>query len=309
MRVGIFGTGGLGGFFGAKLAAAGHDVVFIARGAHLEALRRDGLQIASIDGDFTIDPVHATDSPAEAGACDVVLVTVKGWQIADVTAAIGPMLHADTVVVPLLNGVEAPAQLAEALGSERVVGGLAKIVAFIEGPGRIRHQGIEPYIAVGELDQRPSERLELLCEALRNAGITAEVVPDIHAALWEKFLFVVGWGGVGAITRAPVGAIRHFPPTRALLEQSMSEIATVALARQINLPSGAVSKSLAFLDALPPAGTTSMQRDIADGRPSELESWNGAVVRLAREAGVETPLHRFVYASLLPQERAARGQE
>lgn len=309
MRIGIMGAGSLGGFFGGKLAAAGHDVVFIARGEHLEALQRDGLRVASILGDFTVKPVTATNDPAAAGVCDAVLVTVKGWQILEAAAAMRPMLGPNTLVVPLLNGVQAPSQLAAALGAGHVAGGLAKIIAFIDGPGRIRHAGAEPYIAMGELDNRPSERLERLGTALREAGVNAEIVPDIQAALWDKFLFVVGWGGIGAVTRAPVGVLRRLPETRALLRQAMEEIATLAAARQIALAEDAVAKSLAFLDALPPAGTTSLQRDIAAGRPSELESWNGAVVRLAGESGIRAPLHTLVYAILLPQEQVARGLE
>ncbi|WP_428624415.1 ketopantoate reductase family protein, partial [Sedimenticola sp.] len=133
-----------------------------------------------------------------------------------------------------------------------------------------------------------------------------EVVPDIHVALWDKFLFVVGWGGVGAVTRAPVGVLRELPQTQGLLRQSMTEIAVLAKARGVNLPADQVEKSLGFLNTLPPEGTTSMQRDIMEGKPSELESWNGAVVRLAKESGVAVPLHEFVYSSLLPQEHAAR---
>ncbi len=309
MRVGIFGTGGLGGFFGGKLAAAGCDVVFIARGRHLEALQRNGLHVRSINGDFSLKPVTVTRDPDSAGPCDAVLVTVKGWQIPEVAESMGPMVGADTVVVPLLNGVEAPHQLATILGTDHVAGGLAKIIAFVDSPGRVRHVGAEPYIGVGELDNRPSERLERLCTVLRESGIDAEVVPDIHTALWEKFLFVVGWGGVGAVTRSPVGVIRRLPETRALLREAMEEIAALAAAREIAMTEDAVEKALAFLDTLPPEGTTSLQRDIAEGRPSELESWNGAVVRLARESGISAPFHTFVYSSLLPQERVARGLE
>ncbi len=308
MRIGIFGTGGLGGFMGAKLAADGHEVVFIARGKHLEAMRRDGLYVDSIQGDFHLPHVNATDTPSEAGPCDAVIVTVKGWQVTDVAKQLSPMLKKDAVVVPLLNGVEASAQIAAVIGAQHTAGGLAKILAFIDGPGRIKHLGVEPYIGMGELDNRKSPRLEALRDALLKAGVTAEVVPDIHVALWDKFLFVVGWGGVGAVTRAPVGVLRELPQTQALLRQSMTEIAMLGKARGVDLPADRVEKSLGFLSTLPPEGTTSMQRDIMEGKRSELESWNGAVVRLAKETGVAVPLHEFVYSSLLPQEQAARGK-
>jgi 2-dehydropantoate 2-reductase len=167
---------------------------------------------------------------------------------------------------------------------------------------------MDPYIAFGELNNRRTERVEKLLRTLKNAGINAEIMPDITAALWQKFLFVVSWGGVGAITRAPIGVIRTVPQTRRLVEQSMREILDVAQAYQIRLPEDIVSTTLDFMDTLPPNGTTSMQRDIAEGRPSEIEAWNGAVVRLGKEAGVAVSLHSFIYDSLLPLEKKARGE-
>jgi 2-dehydropantoate 2-reductase len=164
------------------------------------------------------------------------------------------------------------------------------------------------FIKCGELDKRPSGRAEQLRKAFERAGVKVEVPSDIHVSLWEKFLFVVSFGGVGAATRAPIGVIRTLPETRRLLEQCLREIFAVARGRQVALPDGSVEKSLALLDSLPPSGTTSLQRDIIDGKPSELEAWNGAVVRLGREVGVDTPLHEFIYHSLLPLELRARGK-
>lgn len=308
MRIAMFGTGGAGGYFGARLAQAGEHVLFIARGEHLRAIRENGLRVDSVDGDFVVKPDLVTDDPAKAGAVDVVFVGVKAWQVPEAARAIPPLIGPQTFVVPLQNGVEAPDQLAAILGRERVVGGLAKVLSFIAEPGRLRHLGGPASITFGELDHRPSERTERLRDLLSRRGIAAEIPPDIHVALWEKFLFIVPLGGIGAVTRATVGTLRTLPETRWMLEEGMHEIRAVAHGRKISLADDLVARTMDFVDTLPPEGTSSMQRDILAGKPSELEAWNGAVVRLGRQAGVATPLHDFLYRSLLPQERRARGQ-
>lgn len=308
MRIAVFGAGGVGGYFGGRLAQAGEEVVFIARGEHLQALRTHGLRVDSVKGDFLLQSVQVTDDPGQVGVVDVVLLGVKAWQVPEVAQAMRPMIGPDTFVVPLQNGVEAPAQLAAVLGAQHVLGGLAKIISFKAGPGHIRHAGAEPYVAFGELDNRLSERAERLCQAFERAGVAVEIPPDIQATLWEKFLSVVSWGGVGSVTRAPIGVLRTVPEARQMLEQAMHEIFTVALARNIALPKDVIGKTMAIVDRLPPDGTTSLQRDIMEGKPSELASWNGAVVRLGQEVGVATPLHAFIYHSLLPLELRARGQ-
>jgi 2-dehydropantoate 2-reductase len=308
MRVAVFGAGGVGGYFGARLAQAGEEVTFIARGKHLDAIREHGLRVDSVQGDFVLSPAQATDDSAQVGAVDMVLLGVKTWQVSEVTQAVRPLVGPETVVVPLLNGVEAPAQLAHELGAKHIVGGLAKIISFIAGPGHIRHVGAEPYIAIGELDKRSSERTERIRKAFQKSGVSAEIPPDIEVALWEKFLFVVSWGGVGAVTDAPIGVLRSVPETRWMLEQSMTEILAVARARDIALENDTVRNTMAFVDTLPENGTTSMQRDIMEGNPSELNFWNGAVVRLGQEVAVATPLNTFIYSSLLPRELRAQGK-
>ncbi len=306
MRVAVIGAGGVGGYFGGRLAQAGESVVFIARGEHLRAMRRHGLRVDSVAGDFTVSPCEATDDPAAVGAVDVVLVGVKAWQVPDAARAMRPLVGPDTTVLPLQNGVEAPRQLAAVLGLERVVGGLCKIISERVGPGHIRHSGAEPYVALGEIDNRRSERIEGLRQAFERAGVTVEVPADIQVALWEKFLLIAAISGVGAVTRASLGPLLAVPETRGLLERAMAEVHSLARAHGVAVGDDAVARTLAFFDSLPPAGTASMQRDVMAGRPSELESQNGAVVRLGREAGVATPVHDFLYASLLPQERRAR---
>ena len=308
MRIAIFGTGGAGGYFGAQLARAGEEVVLIARGDHLRAIRSEGLRVETSRGEIVIRPSLATDDPAEAGIVDVVLVGVKSWQVPEAAHAIRPLIGPETFVVPLQNGVEASSQLGAVLGSEHVLEGLCGTLSWLNGPGRIRSIGEVHFIKFGELDNRASERTERLRRAFEAAGVNVEVPADVHQALWTKFLFVVSLGGVGAVTRAPVGVIRTLPRTRRMLEGCMREILAVARARGVALPDAIIADRLAFIDSFAPDGTTSLQRDIMEGRPSELEAWNGAVVRFGREAGVPTPLHEFIYDSLLPQELRARDE-
>jgi len=307
MRIAIFGTGGVGGYFGGRLAAAGEEVTFIARGATLAALRERGLIVESGKGDFAVRPAAATDDPGQVGVVDAVLLAVKAWQVGEAAGRLQPLLGDGSVVVPLENGVEAPGQLVAAFGPGAVAGGLCQIVAFQVAPGRIRHAGLEPAIAFGELDRRPSPRLERLRRSFERAGVNARIPADIEVAMWEKFLFIASLSGLGAVTRVPAGVVRSLPETRELLVGALAEIAAVARARGVSLPADATERTLAFIDALPGEATASMQRDIMAGRPSELEAQNGAVVRLGRAAGVATPVAAFVYAALLPQERRARG--
>jgi 2-dehydropantoate 2-reductase len=305
VRVAVYGAGAVGGYFGARLARV-EDVTFIARGANLEALRNDGLRVESPKGDVVLSPCPVVERVSDVGDADVVLLGVKAWQVEEAASSLASMLHA--VVVPLQNGVEAAKQLVRALGVERAAGGLCTIISTLAAPGLVRHLGGEPYIAFGELDNRRSRRLETLQHAFETAGVRAEIPDDIEAAMWRKFLMITAFAGLGSITRAPIGVIRSVPETRAVLEQAMDEIAAVARAHGIDLGAEAKDAALATLDALEPAATASMQRDIAAGRPSELDHLTGAVVRLGADVGVATPANEVIYACLLPSERAARGQ-
>jgi len=308
MRIAVFGTGGVGGYFGGRLAQAGEDVVFIARGRHLEAMRRDGLRVESVDGDFAVHPVEATEDPREAGPADAVLLGVKAWQVKEAGRALPPLLGAGGFVVPLQNGVEAADELAAEVGPERVVGGLCKIVSFVVGPGRIRHAGVAPRIEFAERDGRRSDRVERLRAAFEKAaGLSVATPSDIAAALWEKFLFIAPLSGVGAVTRMPAGPVRSVPESREMLETAMREVFDLARARGIGLRKDAVARTMSYVDGLPADSTASMQRDILEGRPSELDYQTGAIVRLARECRVPVPVNEFIYRSLLPGERRARG--
>lgn len=307
MRIAVVGAGGVGGYFGARLLAGGEDVAFVARGETLRALATDGLRLTGASGDFHFAPVRAVGDPREVGTVDAVLVAVKSWQLPGVAATIAPLVGPATVVVPLLNGVEATAELAAALGAPPVAAGLCGIVAYLVAPGHVHHEGVAPFVRFGELDNRESPRLERLRAAFAAAGVRAEIPADIHAALWMKLLFIAPVSSVGALVRAPAGAWRELEGARDLARRAMRDTVEVAAALGVALPADAVERTLLFLDALAPASTSSLQRDFEAGRRSELDAQVGAVVRLGAAAGVETPACRLLYDCLLPQELAARA--
>ena len=300
MRIAVVGVGGVGGYFGGKLAAAGEDVTFIAR-RPFETLRVD-----SVKGDFVVERPRVTTDPATAGKVDAVLMCVKAWQLPEATRSIVPLLGDDTVVVPLENGMEAPEQIAAIAGRAHAAGGLCGIIAFLLAPGHIRHTGAEPFVMCGELDNRPSARLQRLVDAFTRAGVKAEVPPDIHRSMWSKFLFIVPTSGLGAVTRVPIGVWRSMPETRELAEEALRELIALAAARGASLPDDVFERTMERYDGMPADATTSLQRDIMEGKPSELDAQLGAVVRMAAASGVDVPVCDFLYRVLLPQERAAR---
>lgn len=308
MRFAIYGSGGLGGYYGARLAQAGHDVAFIARGAHLEAIRKSGLKVLSPLGDFHLPSPKASSDPADIGPVDVVIVAVKTWQVPEVARAMRPLLGPDTFVVPFLNGVDAPDELARELGAARVIGGLSKVFSQIEAPGVIRHANPGAYIEIGELDGSTSPRVEALREAFAKAGVDTKASTDIRTALWKKLLTVSSWAGLGALARSPMGVIRTLPETHALVDQAMDE--GIAVGRKLGyaIADGFKAELWSFYAALPAEATASMLRDIMAGKPSELDAWNGAVVRFGKQTGVATPVHTFTYHALLPMEKRARNE-
>jgi 2-dehydropantoate 2-reductase len=295
MKIAVVGAGGTGGYFGGRLAAADHEVSFVARGANLDALRRDGLAVESIRGDFAVAPVRATADAREIGEVDAVLLCVKTWQLPAALASLPPLVGPDTGVMTMQNGVEAPGQVADVVGRNAVLPGVAKIFAELTGPGRVRHFGGPAWLSFGEWDSRSTPRVEALSAALKGAGVGADVPADIWVELWNKMVLIVGFGGLGAATGAPIGVLRERPGTRRLLLEAMEEVAAVARARGVALADDIAPVSLGFLDQQTPSGTTSLQRDIWAGHPSELEAWTGAVVRLGAEAGAPTPINSFLY--------------
>ena len=307
MRIAIFGVGGVGGYFGGRLAQTDHEVIFIARGAHGDAIRENGLRITSDSGDLIVFPSLVTDDPAQAGVVDALILATKTWQVTEAANAMRPMIGDDTMVVPLLNGVEAPAQIAAQLGEQHALGGFCRVLSRIEAPGHVVQGGISPFVAFGELDNSETERLHKLREAFEQAGVAVHATPDIQAAMWQKLLFIASFGGVGAVTRVPAGMMRRVPEVMQLVQDAMAEVAAVAVVRGIGMASDGVAQGMAFFESLPDEAMASMQRDIMNGQPSELDAQNGAVVRLGAEAGFPTPTHCFIYTALLPSERMARN--
>lgn len=308
MRIAIFGAGGIGGYLGGRLSQAGEEVVLIARGEHLRAIRGHGLRVDSIKGDFVATPALATSNPTEAGTVDAVVLGVKAWQVIDAAKAMRPMIGPETFVVPMQNGVEAHGQLVSVLGEKAAVVGLGGLVSYIVGPGHILHAGGEPYVSFGESDNSTSERTQRLLQAFLNAGVNADIPANIHAALWAKLALMAANSGMGAITRVPSGQWRGTDGTWEMAQQIVKEVLAVAAGKGIDMPPDSFASVKAKLEASPPGGTSSMQRDMMDGRPSELDVQNGGVVRLGLEAGAPTPVNTFIYHSLLPQEMRARGE-
>ncbi len=299
--------GGVGGYFGGKLAEAGVDTVFVARGATLAALRSRGLRVDSINGNFVVDDAPATDDPSSVGPVDAVIFATKAWQIPEAAEKARPLIGENTIAVPLENGMEAPEQLARAFGREHVLGGLCGIVSYIVAPGHIRHAAIDPFVMFGELDNSRTARVERLREAFMGAGIKADIPEDIHRSMWSKFLFIAPMSAVGALARVPIGVWRSIPETREMAIRALREMVAVATARGVNLGDDAVERALERYDGMAPDSTSSLQRDIMEAKPSELDAQAGAIVRLGREAGVPTPVCEALYALLLPQERKVRG--
>ncbi|MFL6648553.1 MAG: 2-dehydropantoate 2-reductase [Sulfurifustaceae bacterium] len=298
MRILIVGTGGVGGYFGARLAAAGHDVTFVARGDHLRVMRAQGLRVESGKGDVLIHPVAATDDPATAGVVDLVMLAVKLWDTETAVRAATPAVGPATAVVSFQNGIDAIDVLTRHFGRERVIGGIAHIAAVIERPGVIRHNGSLQRLTFGELDGRRTPRIEQLHDACRAAGIDAVIADDIQRAIWEKFIFLVGLSGMTTLVRLPIGPIREDADTRALLAAVMREAAAVGRAKGVNLDADIAEKQLAFADTIPYDMIASMLGDLRRGNRLELPWLSGAVTRLGPALGIDTPANRFVYTAL-----------
>jgi len=292
------GAGGVGGYFGARLAQSGADVTFIARGAHGAAIRESGLKVFSPNGDVLVQPAKATDDPSRVGAVDVVMFCVKLWDVESGAEHCRPLLGADTAVISFQNGVDAEERIAAILGAEHAVGGVAAISAFIESPGVIRHTGKMAWLKYGELDGRSSPRIEAFDAACRKAGFEASISPDIVADIWRKFAFLAPMAGATAATRMPIGPILGDPDARRLFTDLIAETVAVGRARGARLEDGLEAKQLAFAEGLPAEMKASMLGDLERGNRLELPWLTGAVARLGRELGVPTPVSEVVYAVL-----------
>jgi 2-dehydropantoate 2-reductase len=307
VRIAIMAAGAVGGYFGGRLAEAGHEVGFVARGAHLAALREDGLKITSPVGDLHLKKVTATDNPSEIGPVDFVLFAVKLWDTDAAAALTKPLIGPDTAVITLQNGIESIAHLDPVLGSEHVVGGLTYIGARVQAPGAIGHVGKLADIRCGERDGSTSPRLQAFAAAAKQAGFDCSISNNIEVDIWKKFVFLVGFSGITTVTRRPFGDLHPDADCRALFRELMQETLSVGLARGVALPADFADERLAFSAKLPPATKSSMLYDLERGNRLELDWLAGAVVRMGREAKVATPANAAVYAALKPWRMGARN--
>jgi 2-dehydropantoate 2-reductase len=300
MRIAVMGTGGTGGYFGGLLARAGEEVTFIARGAHLEAIHKNGLAIKSVlAGDFHI-PAKATDNTQDIGPVDSVLFCVKAYDNAAAADQIRPLVGPETVVLSVQNGIDNEQQIGAVIGPEHIVGCVSYVSSTIESPGVIAQMAGPGKIVLGEMQGGKSARTEALQSVLQNSGIRAELHSDIQTALWQKFLAICGVNGVTALTRLPMGEILACEDTRNLLKGTMEEVEVVARASGANLPEECVDQSMDFFSSVEPAMRGSMYYDLAAGRRLELDVLNGTVVRLGTEHGIPTPINFVIYAALKP---------
>lgn len=305
MKIAVIGTGGVGGYFGGRLAMAGNDVTFVARGAHLEAILKNGLTVKSINGDFKVCPAKATSDIGSIGTVDLIMVATKAWQVKETAVQIKEIVGYETIVLPLQNGVLASDELKEVLPATNIIAGLCRIISKIEAPGFINHLAVEPIIVFGECDNSSSTRLKKLETVFMEAGIKSKIAGDIQSELWKKYISICvsGWLGV---TRSTYGEIRECEETRKIMFDLFTEVADLARARGVNIEPEFVDKTMSFIDTFPHESTSSLTRDVWEGKPSELEYQNGAVVRLAQEVGLDVSVNRFIYHSLLLMERRAR---
>jgi 2-dehydropantoate 2-reductase len=307
MKIAVMGSGGVGGYFGARLAQAGCDVAFIARGAHFTAMREHGLKVESQFGDIVLPKVRVTDDPATLEPVDLVLFSVKLWDTEAAARSIALLFGPHTGIVSFQNGVQKDDILRRMFGDKAVMGGVGYIAAKIERPGVIKHTGAMQRLVFGEYDGARSARAEALLDACRRGGINAELSSDIRREIWVKFVFLVGLSATTATMRLPIGLIRANPQTRAFLLDIMREVVAVGRALGVALPEDYAVERLAFADTVPAEMTSSMHHDLEAGRPLELAWLSGGVVELGKATGVSTPANRAV-ADILALHAQGRGK-
>jgi len=294
VRIAIMGSGGVGGFFGALLVRGGADVTFIARGAHLAAMREHGLAIESTDESFRLLKVSVTDDPAMIGPVDLVMFGVKLWDTEAAARSLVPIMGPDTALISFQNGVQKDDMLRPIVGDKAIMGGVAYVGTNISRPGVIAQKGPMQRLVFGEYDGRRSPRAEAFLAACQQGGINAEISPHIRREIWQKFVFLAGMAAVTASTRCSLGPIRSNPMTRQFFLDLMREVVAVGRAHGVAIPQDFAEQRLAFADTLHPDMTASMHHDLEHGRPLELQWLSGGVVDLGAKVGVPTPLHRAV---------------
>ncbi|HJV79358.1 ketopantoate reductase family protein [Noviherbaspirillum sp.] len=306
MRIAIMGSGGVGGYFGARLALGGADVTFIARGAHLAAMRQNGLRVESPLGDLHVANPQVTDAPATIGPVDLVLFSVKLWDTEVAARAVAPLIGPDTGVISFQNGVHKDEVLRRVLGERAVMGGVSYIAATIGEPGLIRHAGKLQKLVFGEYDGQHSSRAKAFLDACLSSGIEAELNADIRRAIWEKFVFLVGLSGTTTTIRKSIGPIRSHPQTRALLLDAMREVVAVGRAQGVALAEDFADNRLAFCDSLPAEMTSSMHHDLERGNRLEVQWLSGDVAERGRAMQIPTPVNRAIYDILALQASGNR---
>jgi len=306
MRIVVVGAGGVGGYFGGKLCQSGNEVVFLTRGAALEAIRESGLKVKSFMGDFTVHP-EVSDRPDSVRGADLVMLCTKSWQIDDVGASIMPFLDDKTIVLPLQNGADNAERLLEILPSKNVIGGLCKIVSKIESPGVINHFTFVPEVIFGELSREISPRCQRIKAAFDGAGFKNKLSENIHRDIWLKFLFITSISALGALTRSVLGIMREDPFLREKITETAAEIVEIGQRQGVDIEKKDIQIALEMIDNGDFDTTMSLQRDMMEGRPSELENFNGYIVRKGDELGIDTPVNDFIFYSLLPMEKKSRG--
>jgi 2-dehydropantoate 2-reductase len=305
MKIAVYGAGGVGGYFGGRLALAGADVHFIARGAHLDALRSRGLTVKSVKGDFQIK-VPAIDKPSDIGRCDYVLFCVKSFDTDAAAARLRPLLDDGTAIISFQNGVDNERKIAHAAGPEHVMGGAAYIFSTMVEPGVVAHTGGPARIVFGEMDGAPSERAQQFHALCLEANIDAEISEDIVRVLWDKFAFICAQAGMTAAVRLPIGAVRAERESKAAFKRVVEEVSAVAAAEGIELPTDTADRHASFAEKLEPTGYSSLYDDLVHGRRMELEALHGTVVTRARHNNIPTPVCETIYAILKPW--AARNE-
>ena len=304
MRIAIVGAGGVGGYFGGRLAEAGADVVFLARGAHLQAMRANGLRIDSPNGTVHIPRVEATDDPAAIGPVDIAMFAVKLYDSEAAARMLPPLVGPDTAVIPLQNGVDGVDIVRRAVGPAHTAGGTVYVSAVIEEPGVIRHTAMDQLI-FGELDGQRSPRLERLLQACATAKFKSTLSDQIHVDIWTKFVRLSVFSGMTTVTRSPIGVIVNDPDLLAMLKAAVREATLVAQARGVPVPEDSPDRVEKGYKVLPPGAKSSMLEDLERGRRLELPWLSGAVVRIGEEVGVSTPIHRFIANVLKPHVNGA----
>ena len=305
MNIVVIGAGGIGGYFGGRIAKAGYEVTFIARGKHLEAIKNNGLQVKSTKGDFIVHP-NVTKNVNDIKKPDLIILGVKSWQVEDLAKQIKPIVTDKTMVLPLQNGADNVDKLLKHLDKNNVLAGLCKIVSKVEAPGIINHFAFEPEIVFGEIDNSHTERIEKVKEVFDAAGFKNKIADNIHESIWRKFLFITMVSGIASLTRVVFGEMKKDKNIEKIIVDTANEIKSIANVKGINISDDDVEFAMNMYKNSEYNTTASMQRDIMEGKPSELENFNGYIVQQGKLLGIPTPINAFIYECLLPQERLAR---